>query len=98
MLVPADAAENSKIRSVRDQLAEVYGFRTQGHAYYQFHISMSYQLRELTAQEQSAYHELLRQYVPRIVAAAPIVELGVPEYCTFADMNRFEPQKLLRCV
>jgi hypothetical protein len=96
-LVPADAAENTKLRSVRDRLATTYGFRTSDHDSYEFHMTMSYQLKSFTASEEAAYRKLLKSYVPRIIAAAPVIEFGVPEYCTFPSMNRFDTQRLLRC-
>lgn len=96
-MLPADSDENTKLRSVRDQLSEVYGFRTKDHAQYVFHITMSYQISRFTNDEQIAYRRLLKAHVQRIVDAAPVVELGNPEYCTFPDMFRFEPKKLIVC-
>lgn len=93
---PANQAEADKLQSVRDQLAAVYGYRGKNHSSYEFHITMSYQLRDFTPAELAAYRAMLQAYLPKIVAAAPIVELGGPEYCTFADMQRFEPLLLLR--
>lgn len=96
-MVPENAGENAKLRAVRDQLAEVYGFRTKDHDQYTFHITMSYQLARFTEQEQAAYRRILRAHVRRIVAATPVLELGEPEYCVFPDMFRFEPKTLLAC-
>ena len=96
-MVPVDAAENAKLRAVRDTLAEVYGFRLKDHDEYEFHITMSYQVAPFSPQEQAAYREMLNTHLKRIVEASPIVELGVPEYCTFPDMFRFNLQKLLAC-
>jgi hypothetical protein len=97
-MVPVDAEENAKLRSLRDQLADVYGFRTKGHDEYVFHITMSYQMARFTAQEQVAYRRILRTHLERIVRAAPVLELAEPEYCVFPDMFRFEPVKLLVCL
>lgn len=96
-MIPADLEENAKLRSIRDRLAEVYGFRLKDHATYQFHITMSYQMAPFTSEERSAYQDLLSKYINQIVAAQPVLELGNPEYCTFPDMFRFEPRKLLVC-
>jgi hypothetical protein len=41
------------------------------------------------------YNEVLRQTVECIVAATPVLELGLPEYCTFRDMYRYDPELLL---
>ncbi len=96
-MIPVDPNENAKLRSVRNQLAEVYGFRLKDHATYQFHITMSYQTAPFTPDERSAYRELLEKHIKQIVNAQPVLELGNPEYCTFPDMFRFEPRKLLVC-
>jgi hypothetical protein len=96
-MVPADPEENAKLRTLRDQLAGVYGFRTKDHDQYTFHITMSYQMARFTEQEQMAYRRILRAHLQRIAVAAPILELAEPEYCVFPDMFRFEPKKLLAC-
>jgi hypothetical protein len=96
-MVPVDPEENAKLRSVRDQLAGVYGFRLQGHATYEFHMTMSYQMAPFTPEERGAYREMLVKHIRQIVDAQPILELGNPEYCTFPDMFRFDPRKLLLC-
>lgn len=95
---PVDSEENAKLRALRDQLADVYGFRAKDHDQYTFHITMSYQTARFTPQEQASYRRILRARLGQIVAAAPVLELGVPEYCVFPDMFRFEPKALLACV
>ena len=97
-MVPIDPEENAKLRSVRDYLGEVYGFRLKDHATYQFHITMSYQMAPFTPDERSAYRELLAKHIRQIINAQPVLELGNPEYCTFPDMFRFDPRKLLVCA
>ena len=97
-MTPADPEENAKLRTLRDQLADVYGFRAKDHDEYMFHITMSYQTARFTEQEQAAYRRILRAHPRQIVAAAPVLELGEPEYCVFLDMFRFEPKALLACV
>lgn len=96
-MIAADNDEEKKLRTLRDRLAEVFGFQVKDHAIYQFHITVSYQMAPFTPQEHGAYRELLAKHVQRIIAAEPVLELGVPEYCVFPDMFRFEPQKLLNC-
>ncbi len=96
-MTPANREENAKLRAVRDQLAGVYGFRTKDHDQYTFHITMSYQTARFTEQEQMEYRRILRAHLRQIVAAAPVLELGQPEYCVFPDMFRFEPKTLLSC-
>jgi hypothetical protein len=96
-LLPVDDAEEKKLRGVRDQLSEVYGFRLRNHDSYEFHMTVSYQLSPFTNEEQLAYRALLGRHLRQIAEAAPVIEYGVPEYCTFPDMFRFDVQKLLAC-
>jgi hypothetical protein len=42
------------------------------------------------------YRDLLTRHVATMGAATPIIELGVPEFCTFENMYRFEVQTLIR--
>jgi hypothetical protein len=96
-LVPADASEELKIRMLRDRMSdEVFRYREANHDIFGFHISMAYQLRGFTGEERQKYQDLLAQHVTTIEAATSIIELGVPEFCTFEDMYRFEVRTLLR--
>ncbi|MCU1324128.1 MAG: hypothetical protein JWM43_3777 [Acidobacteriaceae bacterium] len=94
-MAPADEEEERKLRTVRDRLADVYRFRAKDHDRYEFHITLAYQMQRFSASEQSAYRLLLTTHLPRVVAASPILELGMPEYCTFRDMFQFNIQRLL---
>ena len=96
-VVPATPEDNARLRSVRDQLAEIFGFRTKDHDQYTFHMTLSYQLAGFTTEEQIRYRKVLGTHVRKIVDAEPVLELGEPEFCTFADMFRFEPKRLLGC-
>jgi hypothetical protein len=96
-LVPADANEKLKIRTLRDRMAdEVFRYRAADHDTFGFHISLAYQMRGLAAVERREYQSILMQHLPAIVAAAPVIEFGSPEFCTFENMYRFEVQTLLR--
>ncbi len=96
-LALADGDEKLKIRKLRDRMAdEVFRHRTADHNSFGFHISMAYQVKSLTAAERQEYQTILLHHLPGIIDAAPIIELGIPEFCTFGDMYRFEIQALLR--
>jgi hypothetical protein len=96
-LVPADANEKLKIRTLRDRMAdEVFRYRAADHVTFGFHVSLAYQMRGLAAVERREYQSILMQHLPAIVAAAPVIEFGVPEFCAFENMYRFEIQALLR--
>lgn len=92
---PADKEESTKLRVIRDRRSDVYRFRTKDHASYEFHITLAYQMASFTSQQQAQYQTLLEKHLPVIAAAKPVIELGIPEFCTFDDMYRFEIQTLL---
>jgi hypothetical protein len=95
-LLPADEAENRAIRHLRDRLSSVFGFRDPGHDTYVFHITVAYRLAMLPPGQDRDYRTLLDAHAARIVDAAPIIELGLPAFCSFRDMYRFEPLRYLR--
>lgn len=96
-LVPADAKETLKLRMLRDQMAaEVFRYRASDHQTFGFHISLAYQMSGFTVKERRQYQSRLVHHLPAIIAAAPVIEFGVPEFCTFGDMYRFEIKTLLR--
>ncbi|MBB5056009.1 hypothetical protein HDF16_000678 [Granulicella aggregans] len=95
-LSPADEVENHKLRTLRDRLSEVYRFRLKDHANYAFHMTLAYQVAPFTQKEQRQYQAVLEHHIPAIIATAPVLELGVPEFCTFEDMFRFEIKTLLQ--
>jgi hypothetical protein len=95
-LVPADAKEKLKLHILRDQMAaEVFRYRAADHDTFGFHVSLAYQLNSFTAEERRDYQSELVSHLPAIIAAAPVIEFGIPEFCTFGDMYRFEIQTLL---
>jgi hypothetical protein len=92
----ADAASERALRTLRDQIAAVYKFRAPEHENYGFHITVAYTMANLSKAEMAEYRTLLQKAVDQIVAATPVLELGLPEYCTFKDMYRFNPEVILR--
>jgi hypothetical protein len=96
-LLPADAQANTNLRNLRDQLSDLYGFRSKGHNTYAFHMTFAYQVMPFTQTEQNAYRQVLHDHMHAIVATRPELQFGTPEFCTFKDMYRFEPEHLLNC-
>jgi hypothetical protein len=94
-LVPIDAAEEQKVRRLRDRLAEATGIRAPDHEAYRFHISLAYLLNALTPQEVEEYRAAQRAWEMLVAKACPVIELGAPEYCLFKDMFAFERQFFL---
>ena len=77
-MTPVDSDENAKLRSIRDQLAEVYDFRSKDHDRYGFHITMSNQIASFTDSEQTTHRSLLKTHTQRIIEASPVLEPGNP--------------------
>ena len=88
-LVPVDAAEDRKLRRLRDRLSEVLGIRTSDHDRYGFHITLAYQIAWFTAAEQADYESAQRRWRRAFKRKSPVIELQAPEYCTFKDMFAF---------
>jgi hypothetical protein len=96
-LVPADPNEKLKLSGLRYHLADdVFRYRAKNHETFGFHISLAYQMSGFTSEETQEYENILQHHLPIIATAAPVIELGVPEFCTFEDMYRFEIRTLLR--
>lgn len=86
------AAEDHRLRALRDRLAQALRIRAPGHDAYRFHITLGYQIDWLTAEEAQAFATAYVGWMTRIAAAAPTFALGRPEFCTFKDMFAFDRQ------
>ncbi len=92
----ADPTSERTLRALRDRLADAYKFRAPDHDTYGFHITIAYTMADLTVAEMAEYRSILRPTLDRLIAATPVLELGLPEYCTFRDMYRFDTELILR--
>lgn len=88
-MVPVDAAEEAKLRRLRDRLAEATGIRAPDHDRFTFHISLGYLVAELTAAERQAFEAARQRWHADLARKVPVWNLGAPEFCTFADMYAF---------
>lgn len=79
--------EERRLRRLRDLLAERLKLKMPNHDNYGLHISIAYLLRRLTEEQERE----LKGLVTRVLAWGPKeFELGAPEFCTFADMCKFD--------
>jgi hypothetical protein len=92
----ADPASERILRVLRDRVADAYKFRAPDHDTYGFHITIAYTMADLSANEMAEYRSILMPALDRLTAATPVLELGIPEYCTFRDMYRFDTELILR--
>lgn len=95
-LRPVDAAENRRLRNLRDRLSAALGIRHRGHESYVFHISFGYYIAAFDAVGYARYEADLRASFRSLRRLLPTIELGAPEYCVFDDMTAFQPEFSLR--
>ena len=95
-LVPVDASEERRLRRLRNRIADAVGVRGPDHDAYRFHITMGYIFEWLNDSEKAEYREALSAWRERLIAVAPVITLGAPEYCTFKDMFAFDRKMYLR--
>jgi len=92
LLEAASAAEDHRLRRLRDQLSQALRIRAPGHATYGFHITLGYQIDWLTAAEADAFVAAQARWMDQVRATAPTFTLGRPEFCVFKDMFAFDRQ------
>lgn len=91
-LKPVDVAEALKLRDLRRRLSSAVGIGVGDPDTYRFHISLAYWIRALTTRQEAEYDKAHRLWRASLARAAPVIELGAPEYCLFDDMFAFHRQ------
>lgn len=91
----ADADEETKLRTARDRLQSATQIIRPDHDQYQFHITLGYLLRWLTADEAQQMVDLSDHLSKTLISAMPRLTLGPVEFCAFDDMHHFKPLTLL---
>lgn len=82
----ATAAEEKRLRRLRDRLADTLGFKAPNHYTYGFHISMAYLLRHVDGENRVLLNEVFAQHLEGVQIE---FELGALEFCTFENMYAF---------
>jgi hypothetical protein len=95
-LLPIDAAEDRRLRDLRNQLADILKIRVPTHDAYSFHITLGYLIRWLSVSEQRDFRRSLAIWREGLIRTAPIIEFGAPEYCILKDMFAFQRQFFLQ--
>ncbi|WP_018753847.1 DUF1868 domain-containing protein [Paenibacillus sanguinis] len=90
-LKPASAHDEQKIRDYRDRVSEAVGIRHAGHDEFAFHLTYSYQLYELSHQEQAMAQAFCRHYTEVLRKKVAPFELPEPEFVIFNNMLEYEP-------
>lgn len=88
-LKPYDDVENTKLRGLRNRIADVVQYQAADHDSYQFHISFGYPIAWFDPDEERDFQKIWCDCAERIAKKCPEIILGAPEYCTFEDMFAF---------
>ncbi|PYB75473.1 DUF1868 domain-containing protein [Rhizobium wuzhouense] len=83
-------ADRAALRSWRDRLADLLGYRHPDHETYSFHITFAYMTERFDDETMMAWQPFLAEVVEEIRQRAPILALRPPAFCSFEDMNHFE--------
>ena len=90
-LVELEERSGGGLRESRDALSECLGIRKPGHERYRFHITLSYQIHWLPPAAAGPLSAALDDAFMAFRDQCPVVRLGAPIFCTFEDMQWFEP-------
>jgi hypothetical protein len=83
-------ADRAALRSWRDRLADLLGYRHPDHDTYAFHITFAYMIERFDDETMMVWQSFLAEVVEEIRQRAPILSLNPPAFCSFEDMNHFE--------
>jgi hypothetical protein len=95
-LRPIDAAENRRLRSLRDRLSDVTGIRQCDHDGYKFHSTFGYYIHQFDSiVEERRYQTEWLNAIRELRQRVPVIALRAPEFCVFDSMDEFRPQFFL---
>jgi hypothetical protein len=92
-LRPVDAAENQRLRNLRDRLSVALGIRRENHDSYAFHTT--YYIKRFSPEAEASYRRNYVRAIQELRRLQPVIELGAPEFCLFEDMASFQTQFFL---
>jgi hypothetical protein len=87
----AASQDDAALKNWRDELSILLGYRHPDHDTYEFHITFAYLIDWLPPEAVDIYEPALAQYLELVREQAPLLELGETAFCSFEDMNHFEP-------
>lgn len=91
-LEAADAYTQQSLREYRHQISDVTGVRHPNHDRYNFHISLAYELIELTPEEEAERQATFAKIDARLEKTFGIFETSSPQLTFFDDMFKFVPE------
>ncbi len=95
-LMPIDAAEENRLRALRDRLADLLALRMNGHETYEFHTTLAYRVAPMTEAEERDFAAFRTSAHQTLADRCPEIRLGPLEFCAFDDMFHFDQRLILR--
>ncbi|MFI5410580.1 DUF1868 domain-containing protein [Kaistia sp. UC242_56] len=83
-----------RMRAWREAFAEVFGYRHPDHDDYVFHVTLAYMIDWLDPDRLPEWEALFDDCRALLAREAPVFELEPPAFCSFEDMNHFEPLRV----
>lgn len=95
VLTGATPEDERCVRTLRDTLAALFGYRHPDHDDYVFHITLAYLKDWLPTDAGPAYLSGLAEIGRAFAAEIETLELAAPAFCEFPDMSEFRPLAFL---
>ncbi len=92
-LAGATPEDEHRMRQWRDALVAPFGYRHSAHDSYGFHMTFAYPVRWLPDEAVPQWQATCQDILQELWAAAPVLPLRPPAFCTFEDMTAF-PERL----
>jgi hypothetical protein len=83
--------QEASLRGLRDALRDATGLHDPDHDAYVFHITLAYLVDWVDEDTAREIVEMSERLSETLRATTPTIELGVPEFCSFETMHRFDP-------
>lgn len=95
VLVGASATDRQALKTWRDRLADLFGYRHPDHDDYEFHITFAYVIERFDDEALIHWQKMLAEVAEDIRQRADVLALCPPAFCSFEDMNHFEELLLI---
>ncbi len=90
VLVGASETDRLTLKTWRDRLADLFGYRHPDHDDYEFHTTFAYVIERFDDEVLIHWQKMLAEVAEDIRQRAEVLALCPPAFCSFEDMNHFE--------
>ena len=95
-LIAANEETQYLLNKFRDYYSEITGIRMPNHENYDFHITLSYKIEYLNANEQKELENTTLEVNRYLSQKMPQFILNTVDFCEFHDMFEFKPLHIIR--